>query len=291
MQNNKECYGVVILLDFLGVSLFNNEECKRFLKIRNEIMDHIDNAEPLLRENTGDLGKSLPDDFKIKSFAFGDNLMITIDLGIDSKKFLDENIYEAYKIMPIPYISHFVSRSFIYAMENKYIFRGAISIGNFIESRNNENDVSVIREAVADAAAWHEKADWGGVIFTPKASYYLDGIQLNYKLLRKEEAEIYKNIQYQSYLKYPVPIKASQQKELWAIAWPSQLFLDSKNRSKIESQKYIHLLLSEMPITKGTEEKYENTLNFALNYLKNITDENINEIKHRNADVYKKINE
>ena len=286
--NIKECYGVVILMDFLGVSLFNNEECLRFLKIRNDIIGHIDFAEPFLRENTGELGRNLPDDFKIKSFAFGDNLMITINLGKDSKKFLDEKTYEAYKAMPISYITHFLSRSFLYSIENKYMFRGAISIGNFIESRNNENDVSVIGEAVADAAVWHEKADWGGVIFTPKSSFYLDGVQFDYETIGDPSYEIYKDIQKSCYMKYPVPLKNTQ-KELWTISWPAQLFLDFRNKTKIEAQKYINFIISEMPITAGTEKKYENTLSFALNYLNEFTNETINKVKSINSSIFKDI--
>jgi hypothetical protein len=65
-----------------------------------------------------------------------------------------------------------IMRKFLVDSLGKGIFfRGSIAIGTFYA---NEDTNTVMGQAVTDAAAWYDKAEWIGVHATPRASMLID---------------------------------------------------------------------------------------------------------------------
>ncbi len=232
MENTKlkRKYGLVILLDALGASGYTDDQIKTFLSARSEINSIIKS-----------LATRIPGSENFQSpsiFTFADTIIITIQLG--SQKYIKQHIFLTTLLM---------RRYLFHSMENGILFRGAFSIGHYIEDSDSN---TVMGPAVTDAASWYAQSEWMGLSCTPKTNSVLEyyyagpGIQLD-------------DLRYLH--KYDVPLKGGSTFSLHAIAWPSAFFDKEllKRAQKSNPRKYFLEILKDLPVPKGAELKYENT--------------------------------
>ena len=137
------------------------------------------------------------------------------------------------------------------SLRKKILFRGVFAIGSFfIDQERN----IIMGEAVADAAAWHDKAEWVGIHATPRTS-----------IIIQQYMEQAKNPRRDLIVPYSIPFKKGVAEEitLLTVNWPECFFETPSPQEADETPKEGFLrLLSEHQIPKGTEQKYDNTVKF-----------------------------
>ena len=212
--------GIVILLDALGASEYSDEKINEFLNARKEINSIIHD---LL--NPAMIGSSA------SIYMFGDTIVVTVEL-------VDE--YVAGQIL---FICTAMQWYLFRSLQKGILYRGAFSIGSYIEDATSN---TVMGEAITDAAQWYEKADWMGLVSTPKTDsvleYYVPSGEISdSKLL----------------CRYPVPIKGSSPINLYSISWPELFY--SQRRDQTSPRKLFLEIFKEFSFPASATEKYLNT--------------------------------
>lgn len=223
----KRKYGAVIILDALGASHYSDEQIKEFLSARTEINTIIGN---LANKLTGKGVFASP-----SIFTFGDTIILTIELR--SKKYIENHITGIILLM---------RRYLFHSLLNKILFRGAFSIGNYMEDSESN---TVMGEAVTDAASWYDKFEWMGLSCTPKTNNVL------------EYHCPYADNDIHFIHKYDVPLKDGKTFNLHTISWPA-VFHDKhilKIGEKENPRKWFLEILKDFHVPLGAETKIENT--------------------------------
>ncbi|MFA5806021.1 MAG: hypothetical protein WC879_15395 [Melioribacteraceae bacterium] len=237
----KKKYGIVILLDALGVSGYNENQIKEFLSARQEINEIVKSLTitDTLKE-IGYIGKFYPPII----FSFGDTVVVTIELK--SKKFIKDHIW---------IVSLLMKRYLFHSLEKRILFRGSFSIGNYIADSDSN---TIMGEALNDAASWYEASDWMGIFSTPKTNSLLEYLYCDYKKVNNMKHFHDNGITYLH--SYSVPLKLGGNMNSYVINWPSAFF--DKTLLSIEGkenpEKYFLEIMSSFTIPKGSESKYEN---------------------------------
>ena len=216
-------YGLIVILDALGASSFSDAKIQEFLSARTRLIELINKQ----------ASSAFSGDLEVPStFTFGDTIVIAFNLKTE------ENIGTNIK-----WIIFMLQNYLFQSMEEGILFRGAFSIGKYFEDAKSN---TVMGEAVSDAASWYEKADWMGLVCTPKTNTTLD-----YYLFEEGILDNPLFIQY-----YLVPLKDNNFYELYTISWAGRLFQD-KDKIKDPRKSLLKLLLNQdVPI--GTESKMKN---------------------------------
>jgi hypothetical protein len=162
-------------------------------------------------------------------YMFGDTLIVTWAVGNDRRAQMSI-------LMWALVIREFIPVGFNLSLR----IRGALAFGDFMVVRD-EHGTSILGDAVNEAASWYEKADWIGIILTPKCGEVLEESFSIFATHGHEigvsEEDLIKTLDGALVL-YPVPLKGQKQKELWAIGWPrtfpdesipDELHLDDSN--------------------------------------------------------------
>jgi hypothetical protein len=133
---------------------------------------------------------------------------------------------------------------------HQIFFRGSIAIGTFYV---NEETNTVMGQAVTDAAAWYDKADWIGVHATPRTTF------LTQRLLERDGEE-----KGHVLIDYDVPLKTGTKLKAKALNWPRAFFVNAVSPCKPNEQPRERLLelLAADRIPSGTEQKFFNALEF-----------------------------
>jgi len=159
-------------------------------------------------------------------------------------------------------LSGLIQDTFYEFLKQKLPLRGAISFGKYSRREN-----IFIGPAVDDVAEWYEKANWMGVILTPKTTILLKSKIHDKEIIEHEGGGFpIKN----RLLKYPVPCKNLVDKEckreLYALNWPwyvktyPEICGGNKNPN---TYGMILEMLSEIGnISPSVFDKYENTIRF-----------------------------
>jgi hypothetical protein len=229
-ENITPKFGIVAILDALGASDFPEEKINAFLKSRAEIINAA------IKER-GEKLTSIEPEFRTPSvYMFGDSVIVTLEL--------DEHKKTSGCILGFAII---MSQFLFLSMQHRILFRGAFSIGNYIEDANTN---TVMGKAVSDAAAWYEKSDWMGLSCTPKTKYVLE------HFCGTSPFSDYGNFLFE----YPVPIKEGKLMNLYTIPWPRLFFSKKKmeKHHKEDSGKWFVEVIKDFDIPFGTETKYEN---------------------------------
>jgi len=227
---SKHQNGIVAILDALGTASYSGVEVERFLQSRKNVMQ-------LLNEKIeGVLG--IKSD-RITIFTFNDTILLTLQCGQLHPTLAD--ITSFFTIL----------RKFLVdSMRYRILFRGSIAIGSF---HVNEQTNTVMGQAVTDAAAWYDKADWIGVHATPHATIIIQRwLEHNLKTRRF------------LMLDYDVPLKDAKTLRVKAVNWPKVFFVPSltpcQNGEAPREKLLEFLALHQIP--RGTESKYSNTIAF-----------------------------
>ena len=224
MTEIKENYGIVVLMDALGMQNATIPESMHFI---NFLKDEAEGVSLFLSGSTE--SSELREHFeKIKPIVrtFGDTFLITWSIPSESniKTYLEA-------------ISFTVAVIICNGIDKGILVRGALSIGQYLES-----DTTIIGPVITDAASWHEQADWFGCITTPNCTQHVNSLSL--------EGETFDSL-----IEYKVPLKSKKQIKLWCVDWPFIM----KGVKEVDPLKWYYKSISKLPIPLGVENKYINT--------------------------------
>ena len=222
--------GIVGIFDALGAKHFSLDKINHFIESRQVLLDGITATKQRTK------GAPLPDVFTIN-----DTVIFSISFNHD--RCIDEHVI--------------VRDFFTYAREfigcaicKGILFRGAISIGNYIA---NKNDNIIMGEAVSDAASWYEKSKLFGGFTTPRATIFID-----------KYSDVIGDKQYHYLFKKEIKYKTSDL-DSYCVNWPQIFFVSSIRPKECKTgfeRKYFIEKLSEHYIDYGTEDKYFNSIAF-----------------------------
>ena len=222
--------GIVAILDALGAASYSDDDVERFVESRTVVLGQLnEKAEGVLGEIKADM---------VKTFTFNDTVLVILNTGTE-----DPNLRR---------ISQFfmIMRKFLVdSLAKKILFRGSIAIGTFYA---DDGTNTVMGQAVTDAAAWYDKADWIGVHTTPRTNLVINRC-LEHEAASKEHVM----------LDYPVPLKNGAVIRTKAVNWPKVFFVESIKpcAAGAEKEKLLEFL-TRHPVPWGTESKFSNTLAF-----------------------------
>lgn len=227
---------MVAILDALGASSFREEEIERFIDSQEIILHSLNEKADAI------WGEDLRPEM-VTTFTFNDTIVIALTLG---------------RLPDIRDVAKFfilLRKFFTVSTINGLLFRGAISVGKFYK------DVAknlVMGEAVTDAAAWYERANWIGIHATPRASAIVD------RLIEEEQNQDEKKELASVLIDYDVPMKDKSRPRLKASNWPKAYFVQSLSPCAPGQSRRGRMLelLNKHAVPLGTEEKYFNTVAF-----------------------------
>jgi hypothetical protein len=238
-------FGIVAVLDALGVSSYSIDEARKFISQKDQLLEELKKLEPEFTAIAKQFLLIPGEDVSPPNITvFGDTLVLDWNT---------QTVDKSVKLFPIValYLQHIVVKG----MLNGILFRGAISIGEYL----SDGKSTILGPAMSDAYSWSEETDWFGVIFTPHFRMVLGYMLENTALTVKTEnwCVLYSEVPFHN-----------AKKEFFVISWPA-LVLAVPTGDSITSYAGLCKILSNKPIPKGTESKYENTLVFFKWYEKN----------------------
>ena len=220
-------YGAVVLLDALGAATFSELKIRQFLSARGEIHSFVHNF-------ASDFGGGRKGPLRI--FTFGDTIILTLEMKLKEEAKLGTAILGLFMV---------IRRYLYHSLRKGLLFRGALSMGSYIEDVKTN---TVMGQAVSDAAAWYDKAEWMGVACTPGTKNVLE-----YYAGEQEW-------QTRFCCRYPVPMRDGEVFDLYTIAWPALFFEKDPTAADIGRGKFDFLnIIKDLSVPVGTERKFENT--------------------------------
>ena len=225
--------GLIAILDALGAANYSGEELAQFLKSRELVREQLNDKAVRLG------GRQLAN--RVITFTFNDTILIV---------YQTERPEKPVNLKDVQRFGELLRRFAVKSLAQGIFFRGAIAIGRFYVDRDTN---TVMGEAVTDAAAWYNLADWSGIMATPH------GTLLIQSLTEQGHGDIGRLM-----VDYPVPLKDGSVLSLKAVNWPKAFFVrgmtpcaaGEKQRAKCLS------LLARHDVPRGTESKYFNSVKF-----------------------------
>ncbi|AGB03383.1 immunoglobulin domain-containing family protein [Methanoregula formicica] len=274
----EEKFGIVVMLDALGVSNFTIEECKQFIQNFDENISDLQKINKSIfsmveTHKNKEKARVVSNSLKNVGFSqFGDTLVMA--WPIDRK----EDIHNSSLMLSIVMmLSSLIGNS----LDRKIPLRGCISVGEYVWAENNR---TILGPAIFDASSWYNSADWFGIIFSPKTHFWLGALSEGMKksiddalLIPMWKVHIFE---------YPVPLTRhagsnSTNQIFSVVGWP-YFFYYHQDKNTSPRKKLCQFLFS-MPMPKGTESKYKNSADFFNWYETEIYQKNprrIGEINH-----------
>jgi hypothetical protein len=235
----EEQFGIVLMIDVLGVSRYTLEECKQFVINQKDFLDMIDKMQGIFEKS--------PCIKYSRIVTFGDTIVICWP------------IKEEEQIPPFGII-HLIGTELIHiihwGISKGLLFRGCLSVGKYIVKTN-----TILGPAIFDANEWYNSADWFGIIFSPKSQLWLESTMESSKLENEKTVEdfIKNNVVF-----YEVPLvtpdKSVRTKKFWVSAWPFWYY-NIKDSSGTPLEK-ISKELFKLPLPKDAESKFKNSMDF-----------------------------
>jgi hypothetical protein len=175
---------------------------------------------------------------RISTFTFNDTLVIVL------------KTHPAPTVRDVTAFFTLLRKFLIDSLVNRILFRGAVSLGTFYASDATN---TVMGQAVTDAAAWYNLADWIGIHATPRATVLVD------HLLESEDDKRTEVV-----VDYEVPMKNKSTLRLKAVNWPKGYFVKGVSPCEPEQSRRANLLelLGQHQIPVGVEDKYFHTIAF-----------------------------
>ena len=236
-------YGCVALLDALGTRTASVGQAATYLNSLGDIktvMSWFSTKQDDDRERAGKVKQAYPGgEFRVRFFA--DSILITLP-------------FEREHLNWFPIARMFAGLSAIVAkaLSRGILFRGAVAIGDYIESED-----AVLGPAVLDAAHWYEMLDMFGVIATPNAMFSI-------KLILYDKAVIYAmpagNGEAMGF-PYEVPLKTGRTLVTHVADWAYSAKVHSRDASK-NIEHWFFGVLHDCLVSPEVESKYRNSLQF-----------------------------
>jgi len=237
-------FGILALMDALGARTMNIEKSEKYLKGIASLEFAIQTTYHITQGEESD--PSLLPVKELKPRFFGDSILMTYQVQNPEllTKFLDKVIFTLNCFVPD-------------AMELGILFRGALSIGYYLE----EQDVA-LGPAVTDAANWYEKADFIGIILTPSASHHIKA-----GCAKERGPDALDCFLAGPLVSYDVPLSDGKTLETYALNWPHITSAVHGKMGKQPLLPWFYDQVKKFSIPLGTETKYANTEAFIRNSL------------------------
>jgi len=231
MKTPQPKHGIVAILDALGAATYDDQEIMDFLESRDVVMR-------LLRSKAESIAQVLSV-AKVMTYTFNDTILIVLECD-DERPTSDE-------------IQAFVTvlRKFLVdSLKRRIMFRGSFAIGSFYEDSSTN---TILGKAVTDAAAWYDKADWIGILATPRTTVLVEH-------LSEKRGELMENL----LLSYDIPMSSGSKVKLCAVNWPKVFWVRGISPCKTgeKPRESFLQLLSHFGVPRGTESKHFNAISF-----------------------------
>ena len=205
-------FGAILMIDALGVSSYDIDQCKRFIKFFKDSKKQYEqtkNEEIEMNKEPNPYNFSLPNS---NILQFGDTIIMywTIDR---------ENTDEYLNL--IQFVAQEAQVWIGTGIDFGVLFRGSISIGDFIVGEN-----TILGPGIFDANEWYNKANWFGVIFTPKCRIFVESVINSLKGSKDESIKRHIGLLSQFLIiPYDVPLKKTglffkRKKRFLTVTWP-----------------------------------------------------------------------
>lgn len=263
-----EYFGIVVIVDALGVSDYTIDDCKKLINNFEEINSQKEEFLKIFYQDPSkpewDGARTLANIMKnVKTSQFGDTIILAFPI---------EDKYNIENLITIYFVAAHLCSVIVQGLTQKIPFRGAISIGNFVWEDSNKR---FLGPAIADANDWCNTTEWFGIIFSPKAQLWLS------TLIEKNKSNLEVALLMTCFdnfiCKYKIPLKSSLKEPLrsqinteyfFVVAWPSFFHychvVDKQNKEveNLNGRWLFDQVLSDLPKPKGTEIKYKNSIDF-----------------------------
>lgn len=230
--------GIVALLDALGTRTGTIESAMAYLRAVEKIRGRIkSNLEITLQrlEDKPELRNMLA---ALRFRFFGDSILFTYEIT-DEKQFTEY----------FHRLGFILNTLMVEAIDLGILFRGAVSIGKYIETED-----IVLGPAIVDVASWYEKIELFGIITTPAGMNYLKAIYSDRSGKSFSESELVPRICRLS----DVPIKGDRVLNTYIFDWPDSVFYLTKGDIHAASGWYF-ARIRDLNVPEGDERKYANT--------------------------------
>lgn len=239
-EKNPKNFGLVVMLDALGVSSYSLDQCRIFI----EDFRHLERE--LKRDKKRLKFYPFYNDFDY--IIFGDTIILCWPLISENKTKTKLSDLEILAI-----VSDHIQYIFNWGLSHKILFRGAISLGDYIVDKN-----IILGPAIFDAHNWCEVTDWFGIVCTPKTRLWLvwkiEELGQKNKNLSNAIADYY--------VSYNVPLSKpfhnEKVKNFLTFNPYCPVFTNVDEPSLQTFLKWIN----EIPITKENERKITNSIQF-----------------------------
>jgi hypothetical protein len=230
MDSPEKKRGIVAILDALGAANYDDAGIAEFLTSRHVVLR-------LLEDKSESVARRL-DVARVKTYTFNDTMLIVLETGAEMPS--AEEIQAFVTVL---------RKLLVDSLARQIMFRGAFAIGEFYEDSATN---TILGKAVTDAAAWYNKADWIGILATPRTTIYVD-------YLMEDEDNDFSHL----LVKYDVPLSAGASRRLWAINWPKVYWLNPRSSERGEAPRESFLrMLSRFYVPGGTESKHFHAIAF-----------------------------
>jgi hypothetical protein len=236
-------FGVVAMIDALGIRQATIDKALDFIETIEDIKESLPlYMEGYLDSETEEIKtyfKKVPP----KITSFGDTLVVTWEI-------LDRLQSEVVLINTSAMLSYIMASG----LEKGFLFRGAISIGDYIIDSSH-----VLGPAVGDVASWYEMGEWFGIFATPYCCQFINQLEVAEQNRSKSTTHTPPSLVFY-YMKYKVPLRDGHSHELWVVPWPAVIM--SAFALDKDPLIWYYLQVQKGSIPKQTEEKYFQTEQF-----------------------------
>jgi hypothetical protein len=247
-------YGVIGMLDGLGVSTLDSSKVKKFIETIQIMEERIHYNIKGLCESVGNEG--LDDDIQEimgssppKIVTFGDTVVFTWECP--SKEKIPDMLF---------YSANVLSEAICEALDDGFLFRGALTYGDYYMSGNY-----ILGPAISDVASWYEELDMMGIVITPFCGQLLSSLSGRILGDDKSVSPLITRYLNHIFLKTFVPISKNREQNLWIVVWPIALI--GHPDLKGAETNWFRGKMKDLPIPKGTESKFENSQQIFLKLL------------------------
>lgn len=237
-------FGLVALLDALGARSVSIETAGTYLenidKMRSEIDACIDlmlnaDAELGIVENSDEVKKA---HYALNPRFFGDTILMTYEIQ-DTAEFPSLFTQLAFVLNSV----------IIAALERGILFRGAVSVGQYIEREH-----VALGPAIADAASWYNAPDMVGVLCSPRTTNYLKA-----SFARELGVDSLETRPVRMARMYDVPLRTGDSLRTYILDWANQAALAHAVADKLHPLTWFYNAIGKLDVPRGTESKYSNT--------------------------------
>ncbi|HUX13998.1 MAG TPA: hypothetical protein VMW87_13285 [Spirochaetia bacterium] len=248
----KRRHGVVAVIDALGMTNATLEVYDHFLQARNELVKKSFQRWPIASGSAAETRNESKTNIYFHSFV--GTLIIAVELlefssesGKVSFPTDSEESDALFYGMWMERLSSILGDLLRDALMKGIVFRGALTAGEYIIDKKSN---SILGPAINDAVAWYKAFDSTGIILTPHASTIVDYLRLHRDIWR-------------SIVKTSLMLKGDRRIEQYVVNWPNAFLKGDDSEEDIsESNEQFRLVLTQLEIPKGTEQKYYSAINF-----------------------------